>query len=348
MQLSTVETQAHTLLQAYLAMRTEEPPPRQRDAAARLGVSEAELVASHCGGTATRLSGNWLELLGDLESLGTVMALTRNEHIVIEKDGVYGEIKGHPHVAMMRHGALDLRFFCSRWASAFACTEEGEKPKRSLQFFDESGRAVHKVHLREASNVTAFNTLVATHRHADQSPTLEVAPIAIEALQPDLSIDEESLRSEWDAMNEVHQFFGILKRHKVSRRQALTLAGIERARSVSGRALDTVLRHAAETGLDIMVFVGNAGCIEIHSGPVYRIVESRGWLNVLDAGFNLHAKASGVHEAWVVRKPSQGKLLRSLELYSADAENTAMLFVNREAGPDHIERWNALLDGLEA
>jgi putative hemin transport protein len=334
------------LHRAYLAMRSEERPPRQRDAAARLGVSEAELVAAHCGETATRLRAEWFEILAELGTLGTVMALTRNEHTVIEKDGVYGEVKGHAHVAIMRNGALDLRLFCSTWASGFACVEAGEKTKRSLQFFDESGTAVHKVHLREASDVEAFDVLVAKYRDDNQSPDLAVSPQPVETYLDDASVDVESLRSAWDGMTEVHQFFGILKKHNVSRRQALKLAGDDRAHRVSGKALETVLSRAAETALDIMVFVGNRGCIEIHSGPVERIVSMKGWINVLDSEFNLHANETGLHEAWVVRKPSQGMILSSLEFYSSDGENTALLFVNREGGEEHIVRWNALLASL--
>ena len=39
-----------------------------------------------------------------------------------------------------------------------------------LQFFDEAGEAVHKVHLRPASNLYAYQKLVADARLADQSP----------------------------------------------------------------------------------------------------------------------------------------------------------------------------------
>ncbi len=352
MHTTELATKPSPLHQAYTALRNEERPPRQRDAAARLGVSEAELVAAHCGTTATRLRGEWIELLGDLGSLGTVMALTRNEHIVIEKDGVYGEVKGSAHVAIMRHGALDLRFFCSRWASGFAWverteSEQGTTTKRSLQFFDEAGVAVHKVHLRATSNVEAFDALVAKYRDDNQAPALRVAPVANETFAADADVDVDGLREAWDAITEVHQFFGLLKTFNVDRHQALRLAGHERARNVAGTSIETILNSAAQTGLDIMCFVGNRGCIEIHTGPIERVVEARGWLNILDPEFNLHANPTGYAEAWVVRKPSQGRILSSLELYSADGQNTALLFVNREAGESHIERWNQLLAGLK-
>lgn len=344
----SIENPVATIHEAYIAMQSEKRPPRQRDAAARLGVSEAELVAAHCQTTATRLRGEWLEILNDLASLGTVMALTRNEHIVIEKDGVYGEVQGHAHVAMMRHGSLDLRFFCSRWAFAFACEDHAATTKRSLQFFDASGTAVHKVHLRESSDVASFASLVAKYQHADQSGSLSIEAQPTDTVLPDASIDVDKLRGDWDAMTEVHQFFGILKQHQVSRQQALRLAGETRARKVSRQALRDTLTAAAKEELSIMIFVGNRGCIEIHSGPVRRIVEANGWLNVLDDGFNLHAKSTGIAEAWVVHKPSEGRTLRSLEVYSEDGENTALLFVNREAGETHIGQWNQLLGSLES
>ena len=44
---------------------------------------------------------------------------------------------------------IDLRIFPKVWAHGFAVEKrDGADIRRSLQFFDASGEAVHKVHLR--------------------------------------------------------------------------------------------------------------------------------------------------------------------------------------------------------
>jgi len=78
-----------SLKERYEAFKAENPKVRIRDAAKQLGVSEAELVACGIGETAIRLEGDFREMLKDVPSLGYVMALTRNDHVVHERKGVY-------------------------------------------------------------------------------------------------------------------------------------------------------------------------------------------------------------------------------------------------------------------
>ncbi|MET0530456.1 MAG: ChuX/HutX family heme-like substrate-binding protein, partial [Microvirga sp.] len=60
---------------------------RSRDLATELGVSEAELLASHDGPEVVRLGGEMSDLIHALPELGEVMSLTRNDAAVHEKVG---------------------------------------------------------------------------------------------------------------------------------------------------------------------------------------------------------------------------------------------------------------------
>ncbi len=93
-----------------------------------------------------------------------------------------------------------------------------------------------------------------------------------------------------------------------------------------------------------MVFVGNAGMIQIHSGPVKKIAVMGPWLNVLDEGFNLHLRTDHVASAWVVGKPTSDGLVTSLELFDAKGETIAMLFGERKPGQPELLTWRALVD----
>lgn len=95
-----------------------------------------------------------------------------------------------------------------------------------------------------------------------------------------------------------------------------------------------------------MVFVGNAGLVQIHTGPVRNIQIMGPWLNVLDADFNLHLRQDHIAQTWLVRKPTSAGLVSSLELFDATGNSIAMFFGARK--PDHPElgAWRALLANL--
>ena len=66
---------------------------RAKDAAEAIGLSEGAVVAAHVGQheqplKAQTLKPEWFEILSALEPCGSLMALTRNESVVHEKDGV--------------------------------------------------------------------------------------------------------------------------------------------------------------------------------------------------------------------------------------------------------------------
>ena len=155
--------------------RAENPKMRERDLAAQLGVSETELVAAHCGDGVLRIEPRVNDVLTGLEAVGEVMALTRNESAVHEKIGIYDKVVTGKHNAMVLGEQIDLRIFPKVWAHGFAVEKrDGDEIRRSLQFFDASGEAVHKVHLRAGSSLYAFQKLVTALASADQRQTVDI------------------------------------------------------------------------------------------------------------------------------------------------------------------------------
>ena len=70
------------------------------------------------------------------------------------------------------------------------------------------------------------------------------------------------------------------------------------------------------------------------------------WLNVLDAGFNLHLRTDRVASAWVVRKPTADGVVTSLELFDAAGETIAMFFGKRKPGSPEMAEWQATIEAL--
>jgi putative hemin transport protein len=334
-------------------------PARHRDIAARLGVSEGELIAAHAGAaspgqrlSARRLRGPWPALVAGLEAVGPVMALTRNASCVHEKVGVYRDASAQGpagrEMGLVLGREIDLRVFYSRWAHGYAVEEETERGcQRSLQFFDAAGTAVHKVFARPDTDLPAWGALLHAHLEAVQTAGIEPQALAPSALErPDTAVDVAAFRSDWASLRDTHEFFGLLKRHGVTRTQALRLADPGFAQRVEAGAARELLQCAAQDALPIMVFVGNPGMIQIHTGPVSRVEVMGPWLNVLDPGFNLHLREDHIAAAWAVRKPTTDGLVTSLELFDAAGETIAMLFGERKPGRPELCAWRRLVDTL--
>ena len=317
------------------------------DAAREFGVSELELLATNCGDTVTRLEADWAVFLEELHRCGKVMALTRNHWAVIEKKGYYKPVTINGPMGVVLDEGLDLRLFMRHWAHGYAVHyPNAKRMNRSFHFFDADGTAVHKVYVGD-EGAEAFEELTRRYASADQSREQQVKPpAAAEAVLPDAEIDAEGLRKAWADLRDTHEFFGMLKRFNVGRTQAFRLVGAAFAEPLARDSYRTLFERAAENKTPIMVFVDSPGCIEIHSGPINKLIPMEGWFNIMDPGFNLHLREAGVHAVWRVRKPTTDGVVTSVELYDETGKEIAMLFGKRKPGIPELETWRDLAESL--
>ncbi len=318
------------------------PKVRIRDAARELGTTEAELVATGIGSGTTRLRPEFESILTDVEALGHVMALTRNDSVVHERKGTYLNPSFNPHVGLFVGEDIDLRLFMGPWTFAFA-VNEGER--KSLQFFGKDGEAIHKIYLTDRSNREAFDELVARYADPEQSSRLDVGPAKPKGYTFD-GIDEESkalFRQEWADLQDTHDFFGLLRKYNLPRREAMSFAPEGLAYRVKPSSCRKILEAAAGAGIPIMVFVGNQGCIQIHTGPVRKLFEMGPWFNVMDPEFNLHLREDAIDEAWVVIKPTVDGIVTAVEFFDKDGEMIVQFFGKRKPGVPELTEWQDLV-----
>ncbi len=332
------------------AYRAENPKLRERDIAAKLGISEAALVAAECGLTAVRIESSAGRFLERVEELGEVLALTRNESAVHEKVGVYENIKQGHAAALVLGSEIDLRIFPGAWAHGFAVTKTDAKGevRRSLQFFDKWGHAVHKVHLRRqvepsppmirSSRIFAWTT---SRRTSSPMPARPQPTDAVDA-----AVDTAELRDRWSKLTDTHQFPGMLRKLNIGRRRALHAIGDDFAWRLDTACIEMMMRSAAQTALPIMCFVGNGGVIQIHSGPVVKIGTMGPWLNVMDETFHLHLRTDHIAELWAVRKPTADGHVTSLEGLDAKGEMIIQFFGKRKEGSSERAEWRSLVEEL--
>jgi putative hemin transport protein len=313
-----------------------------RDRATEIGVSEAELVASGVGQGVTRLREDWAALWQELPQLGAVKTLTRNDHIVLEHWGSYAPEGGEPPEGPL----ADVRLFFRHWGSGFAVEEPGKSGVRhSLQFFDRYGDSVHKIYLEDLARREVFQGLTSRFS-AEANAPLALQPKAF--TPPPGDGDAAALQAGWDELKDTHDFVMLLARLKLARVQALHLAGPSRARPVGNESLHLLLTSLAEAKFPFMIFVASRGLMQIYSGTIDKLKAMGDWINVLDPGFNLHARETGIAYSFIVRKPTSDGIVTSLELYDQNGETLALLFSKRSFGTPESDAWRALLAPLES
>lgn len=316
-----------------------------REAAHQIGVSEADIIANGVGADldnyAVRLTPAFPAIMSRIETLGRVTACTRNADAIHEKNGTYKNLQLNGQTGIALGKEIDLRIFYQHWAHGFAVIETADQiTHRSLQFFDASGDAVHKIYLGVDSNIDAFQHLLNGFSDSDQTPGMQTeAPPALPIARDDSAIDLSGLRDAWRAMTNTHQFFGLLDQFKVQRHQALRLVGPEFAVPVEADSVRRLLQCVAADATPIMVFTGSRGMIQIHSGAVQHIEQNGEWLQIRDDGFHFHLRQDRIASAWVVKKPTSDGIITSLELFDAQHENNSMLFGLRKQGKPELSAW---------
>lgn len=317
--------------------------PRARDLAGRLGISEAELVALQGARPLRAPPGRLLERL---PALGELMVLCRNEACVHERHGCYERVQLSGTMGLVLGTEIDLRLFLSHWVHGYVCRQRLPSGEReSIQYFDACGRAVHKIYRTQHTDPAAWQALVDAFCDAPGDPPAVRPPLPRAPAQP-RPVDREALVADWKALQDTHDFHLLLERHGVTRTQALALAGPPFAYRVADSAPGALLADVAARGVPIMVFVGNPGTIQIHTGPVHRVAWRGPWLNVLDARFNLHLDTRQLRESWVVRKPTRDGIVTSLELFDEHGELIAQCFGARKPGQPEREDWRAAVARL--
>ncbi|WP_183559754.1 hemin-degrading factor [Mucilaginibacter sp. SP1R1] len=339
-----METTTHTLKARYEEYKLTNPKTRIRDIAAELQVSEAELLATGLGETVTLLKNDFENILRQVSSLGYVMALTRNDYCVSERKGIYEKITFTPHAGLVLGDDIDLRLFMQQWQFAFAVKENG---RESLQFFDREGVAIHKIYLTDKSSKQAYDQLVAKFEDKENEE-IQISPAVNHprTALPDNEIDVSAFQQAWVMMQDSHEFFGLLKRFKVNRIQALRLAPEGYAKKLDVQAFKNIAEACSSQQIPVMIFVGNRGCIQIHSGNITKLVPMGPWFNVLDPEFNMHLREDAIAEVWHVIKPSTDGNVSSIELYDANGEMIVQLFGKRKPGIPELTEWRELADRI--
>ncbi|MEY4921788.1 MAG: hemin transport protein hemS [Pseudomonadota bacterium] len=342
-----------SLYQHYLSTRQQHPGKPLHDIALMMNVSEAELIYARVGQDAERLDLSASVLLSELETVGVTKSITRNDYAIHEHLGEYQNLRLHGHLGLILNPrALDLRLFFRQWGSVFSLREETPQGEQlSIHCFNLQGKVIHQIYCTAETNLQAWQQLVEKYR-CENNTQLMLQP-AEEELTEDTLINNAVIDNEWRKMNDIHQFFMLLKRNKITRRQAFRAVSDDLAYQVDNRALRQIL-HAAQTSQnEVMIFVGNNGCMQIFTGVIEQLIVNQEkhtptpqWLSVLNSCFTLHLHENAIAESWVTRKPTKDGFISSLELLDIHGKHILQLFGQRSEGQPEQNQWHQQLTEL--
>jgi putative hemin transport protein len=330
------------------AKRAQSPNLRERDFSEQNGISEAALLAAYTGQTSTRLIAHPDQIMWAAQELGEVMALTRVAACVHEKVGIYDNYHPGQHAAMVLTDDIDLRIFPQHWCHAFAVEKEADSGvQRSLQVFDGAGDAVHKIYLRDSSHLNAWAGIKEKLFLETQSQTLDISPRQVPEPPKSEPLKLDILRKEWARLTDTHQFLRLCSKLKMNRLGAYRIAGAPFVRALTNAAVDQMLNLVQQRGTEVMVFVGNKGCIQIHTGPIKTLQAMGPWQNVMDPKFNLHLRLDHIAEVWAVEKPTQRGMAVSVEAFDKDGAMIMQVFGVGKEGRDSRPAWAEIVSSLQ-
>ncbi len=340
-----MSTLINELKEKWETLKAENPHLRIRNAAEQLGVSEAELLATNVGNGVTVLKSDFSDLLREVVKLNKVMALTRNDECVHERKGVYlNPDFSSPHAQLFVGEDIDLRIFISSWKFGFSVAEGDRK---SLQFFGKDGLALHKIYLTKDSSEAEFDVLTEKYKAENQSAEIVTETVPAKATEKaDSEIDVAGFQQAWRGLKDTHDFFMMLRKFGVTRTQALRLAPEGYATKIENSKVVNVLEDASEQQLPIMIFVGNRGIIQIHTGEVNKTLWHQQWFNVMDPDFNLHLDTTKIAETWITKKPTEDGEVTSVEVFNKEGDFIVQFFGKRKPGIPELQGWKDLIAGL--
>ncbi len=336
------------LQRAWRELRRTSPNLRPYDAAARLGVAESQLLATRCGGGVVRLRGSWADILRGAGRLGVVKTITRNRYAVHETVGKYDGLRFIQDNALVMAEGLDLRLILNSWGAAFAVRDRvGATERRSIQFFDTAGVAVHKIYPQGDDANSAFDEIATSFADADQGLDQPVGAVATSAVTRSECGSGDALLEGWSKLVDTHEFAPMLERLDIERATAMRIAEGRFTTRLEISALERMLELARDRSVPIMAFVENRGAVQIYTGKVARVENIGGWLNVLAPDFNLHLRMDLTGDVWAVRKPTVDGDVTSVETYAADGTNIVTFFGARKPGVPELSEWRSIVSDLE-
>jgi putative hemin transport protein len=327
------------------------------DVAKKHNITEGELTNLRLDHDAKILSVKDIKLfIADLESLGKVKCVTRNTNAVSIQEGFlenqylngYKEIDISAEAGLILNPrALDLRIFFRHWEHIFYIEQlRHNENQKSFQIFSKNGVAICKIYLTDDSNLQALKIIL------DKYISKEQASATFENIKPEhtvnrdkTAIQDAEIELAWREMKEVHDFYLLMRKYRLSRQEIFSKVNDDLACKVRTTSLTELLSLAKERKEEVTIFISNIGCVQIFTGTIKSLFDKDNYLNIYSSHTRIHLYKD-IAECWIVRKPSECGFVTSLEVFNSKGEQIIQVYGQRNEGQPERETWRSLINEL--
>lgn len=327
------------------------------DIAEELGICEGEVINKRLGKDVKIINAsNIKDFISDLEALGEVKCITRNSGAVSVQQGKYTNqyLNGYKKVnisaeagLVLNPGELDIRMFFKHWNAIFYIDEnKNGKQLKSFQIFDRYGKAIHKIFITELTNLDALYFILEKYKcDIIKSFLFTQKKESDNYLKKDCKFDDVIDR-DWREMKEVHDFYILMNKYKMSRQQLFNSVGDDLAYQVDNTSLNDILLLTKEKNEALTVFIANTGCVQIYTGLINKIFYRDEWLNIFNNKNKIHLRHESIDECWVVRKPGEHGYVTSLEVFSKYGEQIVQIYGQRNENEKERDSWRNIISSI--
>lgn len=326
-------------------LKSYHPELSPATAAEKLKVSEVELFQSAGGENLKILNNQFGKLFAEIEKIEHFKILIRNKSCIQEINGSFkinsnqnGKLNIENEIAKLNIQTDELKY----------CFSIKSETENSFRFFDSKGSTVLRIITNPDTDQKLFDEITEKFISEDQDAELKIE--ATETLQNQTSteINLQEFHSDWKNLDAIDDFQKILKKHNLTRWQAVHNAPDDFfAAKIKNRKVVNLLEETIEAEIPVRIYTENSCCIQSYHGEIENSSWHGSWFNVFAPDFSFHFDSSKVIESRIVRKPTNAGIISSIECFDGNDEMMFEIFCDREKDDPELNEWRALLNQFE-
>ncbi|MGB3452615.1 MAG: ChuX/HutX family heme-like substrate-binding protein [Moheibacter sp.] len=326
-------------------LKSYHPELSPATAAEKLKVSEVELFQSAKGENLKILNDQFGELFAEIEKIEHFKILIRNKSCIQEINGSFKINSSQNGKLNIENETANLSIQISDLEYCFSIKSETEN---SFRFFDSKGSTVLRIITKPESDQKIFDEITEKFISKDQDAELkiEAAETLVNQTSPEINLQE--FHSDWKNLDTIDDFQKILKKHNLTRWQAVHNAPDDFfAAKIKNRKVVNLLEETIEAEIPVRIYTENSCCIQSYHGEIENSSWHGSWFNVFAPDFGFHFDSSKVIESRIVRKPTNSGIISSIECFDGNDEMMFEIFCDRENDDPELNEWRALLNQFE-
>lgn len=327
----------------WKAFQKANPHLSLQEAATQLGVSEAELLATHSGENCTCLRPEFKALLPELRQLAEVTTTTENSVLIHELNGSFGKCHFDEDHAWFCQSNLHNCYQLANWKYVYVVYEQ-HRP--ALQFFNQYGQAVHKISPTNDRNMAAWYELITIYRTPQQRQHIWVEHAPQHSSPQNPIPNPQLLRQAWQQLRNAQAIPSLLQQYGGYHPHIYRALGKEYAHPVDSDVIKNLLYQLANQPIPVKISGMNDGAAQVFDGKLHTLIQTGAWLQVMGHKFKLQLRNEALGEVWYTRYLSKQGWQYSVSALDQQGQEVLAITPSCKHNSAQATRWTQTLQQL--